>query len=1130
MNKPSQKIFPIRREYNAWVADETMEDYALRFTPQKARRWSEWQLLNTAMGGLSFLALEAIGATITLAYGFSSAAWAIAVMGIVIFLTAWPISVYAARYGLDMDLLTRGAGFGYLGSTITSLVYATFTFIFFALEAAIMALAVQMALGWPLVVCYVLCALVVIPMVLYGVTFISKLQAWTQPVWALMLLAPYLWLAFQQPQFVQELPGLSGLTSGSADFNWLYFGSASTVIFALIVQVGEQVDYLRFMPRKTAANRGRWWFCVLMGGPGWILMGAVRMLGGAYLAYVALQFGSTVAEASDPTHLYLTAFGKIFQDQSTALWVTLIFVVMAQIKINVTNAYAGSLAWSNVFSRITRSHPGRVVWLVFNVMIAMLIMTLGVFSALEKVLGIYSNIAVAWVGALVADLVINKPLGLSPPGTEFRRAYLHDLNPVGLGAMGIAAVAAGIAYSGLLGELASAFAPYIALVIALLVSPLLAWLTRGRWYIARTPEVFDAPELQCALCQNQFERADMAGCPAYGAPICSLCCSLDSRCQDRCKPSTARAQVQWRSLYESLLPLRIQRSINFRLASYAGTVLLLASPMALALFVVYMQQSLSPGQTDLRWAFVRAFSLLALLCALYAWWLVLAKDSRRMAREESERQTHMLMQEIEAHQRTDAQLQAAKEHAEAANQAKSRYVAGMAHELRTPLTSILGYAQLLLRRSDLPGPAHENISTMLHSGQHMHSLIDELLDLARIEAGRLRLDPAPLQFPEFLEAVNRMVRPQAEAKGLAFTLQTQGRMPPWVRADAKRLRQILINLLGNAIRFTDSGSIRLQVNCHSDVVRFDICDTGIGIAPQDHERIFMPFERGSAGRRAASTGTGLGLTITRMLTLLMGGELQLQSTPGQGSTFSVRLYLSEVHNPPRALAGPLQARPFIGGYLGPRRTLLVVDDQPIHRQLLAGVLIPLGFTVLEAASGQECLEIIRDAPPDALLLDLSMDDLSGWQTAALVRQQYSAAHLPIVIVSADLFENQPEQLERAGCQAFVGKPVLESELMDTLAWLLKLEWLEDAAAPPAPAVLPPSPQELHPPAPLPPELHADLTRLARFGDGAGLRKRLAAAQASHPESRPALQALDAAAQRFDFPAILESLAASSPDN
>ncbi|MEG1201103.1 MAG: response regulator, partial [Comamonas sp.] len=262
-----------------------------------------------------------------------------------------------------------------------------------------------------------------------------------------------------------------------------------------------------------------------------------------------------------------------------------------------------------------------------------------------------------------------------------------------------------------------------------------------------------------------------------------------------------------------------------------------------------------------------------------------------------------------------------------------------------------------------------------------------------------------------------------------------------------------------------------------------------------------------------------------------GGELRLQSTPGQGSTFSVRLYLSEVHNPPRALAGQLQARPFIGGYLGPRRTLLVVDDQPIHRQLLAGVLIPLGFTVREAASGQECLEIIRDAPPDALLLDLSMDDLSGWQTAALVRQQYSAAHLPIVIVSADLFENQPEQLERAGCQAFVGKPVLESELMDTLAWLLALEWVETPAESPATGLQGPSAaSQLQPPQPLqlPPELQSDITRLARFGDGAGLRKLLAAAQTTYPEWRSTLQALDAAAQRFDFPLILESLGPAGP--
>ena len=177
MNHAPQKIFRIRREYNTWVANETLEDYALRYTPRAARKWGEWRVANTAFGGISFLALEAIGAALALNHGFANAFWAIVAMGCVIFATALPISVYAARHGLDMDLLTRGAGFGYLGSALTSLIYASFTFIFFALEAAIMALALEMALGWPLVLCYVVSALVIIPMVLWGITFISRLQA-----------------------------------------------------------------------------------------------------------------------------------------------------------------------------------------------------------------------------------------------------------------------------------------------------------------------------------------------------------------------------------------------------------------------------------------------------------------------------------------------------------------------------------------------------------------------------------------------------------------------------------------------------------------------------------------------------------------------------------------------------------------------------------------------------------------------------------------------------------------------------------------------------------------------------------------------------------------------------------------
>ena len=211
---------------------------------------------------------------------------------------------------------------------------------------------------------------------------------------------------------------------------------------ALITQIGEQVDYLRFLPEKTRQNRVRWWLAMLAAGPGWIIPGALKMLAGAFLAFLALQHEIPVDKAAEPTQMYLVAFSYVFASPEWALAAMVLFVIVSQVKINVTNAYAGSLAWSNFFARITHSHPGRVVWLVFNVAIALMLMELGVFEAIEEVLGLYANIAIAWIGALVADLVINKPLGLSPRQIEFKRAHLYDINPVGVGSMLIASLLA----------------------------------------------------------------------------------------------------------------------------------------------------------------------------------------------------------------------------------------------------------------------------------------------------------------------------------------------------------------------------------------------------------------------------------------------------------------------------------------------------------------------------------------------------------------------------------------------------------------------------------------------------------------------------------------------------------------
>ncbi len=1127
MSEATHQIFKIRRDYNTWVANETLEDYALRYTPRSFRKWSEWRVANTAFGAVSFLALEAIGGAIALNYGFTNALYAILLVGLITFLTGLPISYCAAKYGVDMDLLTRGAGFGYLGSTITSLVYASFTFIFFAIEAAIMALAFEMYFGLPLAWSYLLCSVVVIPLVIHGVTLISRIQLWTQPLWIVLLVLPYLAVWWQAPHLYSEFTGLSGRSSGSSEFDWIMFGAASTVAISLVVQIGEQVDYLRFLPEKTRENRARWWASVLIAGPGWVVPGMVKMLGGAFLAFLALQAMVPVDRAVEPTQMYLAGFAYVFDSPAVVLAVTALFVIVSQLKINVTNAYAGSLAWSNFFARLTHSHPGRVVWLVFNVVIALLLMLLGVFEALEHVLGLYANLAIAWVGALVADLVVNKPLGLSPSHIEFKRAHLYEINPVGLGSMLIATLVSVLAYTGWMGDMAQAFSPFISLATAFVTAPLIALATRGRYYLARRSATQWRPgqTVTCHVCENSFESEDMAYCPAYGQPICSLCCTLESRCHDRCK-TDASAADQLHAFLNAILPMQLARRVNFRVGHFLVVFLSLTVLLAVIFGVVFYQEAIVSGlypaaRDSLQLTLSKTFALLVLLCAVCAWWIVLGSESRRLAQDESNRQNQLLMREIDAHRKTDLALQKAKDAAESANLAKTRYVTGISHELRTPLNSILGYAQILLRETGNSGNSgsagkgggddtqKRALGTILRSGEHLLGLIDGLLDLARIEAGKLRLDPAPMPLRELLDDLAKMFEPQAARKGLQFRIETTGRLPDYVRVDAKRLRQVLINLLANAVKFTEQGEVVLRIDYRMEVARFEIADTGPGIAADDHARIFMPFERSASGRVIAEPGTGLGLSITRMLTSLMGGELTLESELGRGSTFRLRLYL------PEYLSVPTQTRSMrtVIGYEGPRMRVLLVDDDATQRHMLTGMLAPLGFDVDEAASGREALDCVARVRPDVVLLDINMDGMDGWETARRLRE-FDGAPIPVLMVSANVFENRSELLRTAGCAGFVPKPVMESELLDQLREALDLTWHVDEPADAAPPKAEPAADA--PLAALDDEERAALLRLSRLGHVNGIATLLDAISERSEAAREDCRRLRALVDGFDL--------------
>lgn len=1141
---PAQRVVKIRRDYNNWVASETMEDYALRYAPQRFRKWSTFRVANTAFGASSFLILEAVGATLLVQYGYVNALWAILATGLVIFLAGLPISVYAARYGVDMDLLTRGAGFGYIGSTLTSLIYASFTFIFFALEAAVMAYALELALDIPPTWGYLICALVVIPLVTHGVSTISRLQIWTQPLWLVMLVVPFGFVLVRDPAVFSGITHYGGELGQGGVFNLHLFGAALTVGIALITQMGEQADYLRFMPAQTAGNRRSWWLGVLVGGPGWVILGVVKMLGGAYLAYLAIQHSVPTDRAVDPNQMYLAAYEYVFPSLGWAVAATAVFVVVSQLKINVTNAYAGSLAWSNFFSRLTHSHPGRVVWVLFNSVIAFMLMEMNVFQALGDVLGLYSNIAIAWIMAVVADLVINKPLGLSPKGIEFKRAYLFDINPVGVGAMALASGLSIAAYLGFFGELAKAFSAVVALVTAMVTAPLIAWATKGKYYLARQPSEAQGEGSyarlavrRCVICEREYEGPDMAHCPAYQGPICSLCCTLDARCGDVCKPH-ANLSTQWSAALRWLLPKPVWPFLDTGLGHFILLMLIIV-PLLATVFGMFYTQELgalaamteqqAALQAALRSGFTKAFAALMLMSGIVAWWLVLAHKSRQVAQEESNRQTHLLMREIESHRQTDEALQdakllaeRAKQAAEAANQAKSRYISAISHELRTPLNSILGYAQLMGEDASIPAHRKQAVSVIKRGGEHLLSLIEGTLDMAHIESGKLTLNVKPMQFASGMHEIAGMFELQAAAKGLQFHFEVQGTIPEWVRADEKRVRQIFFNLLGNAIKFTQQGSVTLRLRYAREMAQVEVRDTGPGMAQDDLDRIFEPFTRG-ASAAGGTAGSGLGLTIAKMLTDLMGGELSATTALGEGSVFQVRLFLSELHLP----AGPAESvlpavnrKPRLG-YLGPRRKVLVVDNEEADRELLVSLLEPLGFEVRTAASGHDCLDLLAAGlQPDVVLLDLAMPGIDGWETLRRIRANpaLGGAQPQVAIVSANAFDRGLDNGLGLPPEDFIVKPVRHSELLDWLERRLSLQWQDVAASPLRAPPKPPAAQAEV----LPPRSEClALQELARLGFYRGIMNKLDAIEVAHPACAAFTQSMAALARQYQF----ESMAA-----
>ncbi|WP_424216814.1 purine-cytosine permease family protein (plasmid) [Streptomyces sp. BI20] len=515
---------------------ETLEDYTLRFAPRSYRRWSPMVVAGTALGGIAYMADFSIGAGIGLAHGTGNALAAIALAAVVIFVTGFPLAYYAARYNIDLDLITRGSGFGYLGSVLTSVIFASFTVIFFALEGSIMAQGLRFGLGLPLWLGYLVSTLLVIPLVVYGMKALSRLQVWTTPIWLLLMVAPLVHLIAVDPDSVDRFlahPGSTG--DGSVNAASVLLGAG--VCLSLIAQIGEQIDYLRFMPPKTEVNRRSWWTAVIAAGPGWVVLGALKQAIGVFLAvHVLSAVGPTTAV--EPIEQFRAAFAEMMPSW-LVVPLAVALVVISQIKINVTNAYSGSLAWTNSWTRVTRRYPGRMVFVLVNLGFALALMEADMFAFLNAILGFYSNCAIAWVVTVATDIMINKyVLKLSPHAPEFRRGMLYAVNPVGVVAFTAASGLSIALYFGAFGNDLQPYSPVAAALLAFVLTPLTAVATGGRWYLRRTDDGLAEPLLDaegnpsgavfpCHVCGQSYERPDLAACPAHEAPVCSLCLATD---------------------------------------------------------------------------------------------------------------------------------------------------------------------------------------------------------------------------------------------------------------------------------------------------------------------------------------------------------------------------------------------------------------------------------------------------------------------------------------------------------------------------------------------------------------------------------------------------------------------------
>jgi signal transduction histidine kinase len=569
------------------------------------------------------------------------------------------------------------------------------------------------------------------------------------------------------------------------------------------------------------------------------------------------------------------------------------------------------------------------------------LMELGVFSTLQAVLGLYSNVAISWVGALVADLAINKPLGLSPPYIEFKRAHLYNINPVGFGSMLIASIVSILCFVGVFGQTPAAFASFIALGLAFILAPLLAIATKGKYYIAREDlysKTLTTAEDSCYICEQDYEPPDMLFCPIYNDSICSLCCTLDACCHDACKisvpdtPATPILNSASASANRSqkFLQGKFSPRLGARLLKYIVVFLSLSGLVGATLGFIYHQQVVAVPNLpsiiakELTATLLGAYGIFLVIIGIGAWWLVLTQESGQLAQEELDKRNIQLQKEVEERQLTEALLQEKAQQLEQTlhnlKQAETQLiqtekmaalgglVAGIAHEINTPIGIGVTAASLLLEKTTAFAERFED-------GTMKRSELGNFLDLAQQSAQmtftnlnraaeliqsfkRVAVDQSSesrrvFNLAAYLDEVLLQLSPKLQ--GTSHRIEVKGDRTLTLNSYPGAFSQIVTNLVLNSLLHAyapeDAGHIRLSFAQTQNVLCLEYADDGCGIPPEHLSKIFEPFFTTKRGQG----GSGLGLHIVyNLVTQKLGGTIQCQSQLGQGTKFAIQLTLVQV--------------------------------------------------------------------------------------------------------------------------------------------------------------------------------------------------------------------------------------------